>query len=106
MGDTFNVKAAQLAAEAYKDDNPDVTVEVVSMAQDDIVAKLNTAFESGSVKGLPNIVLIEDYRIQNYLQSYPGELADMSDVTTSDKFMAYKLSTMTVDGKIYGVPFG
>ena len=103
--DTFNVKAAQLAAEAYKDDNPDVTVEVVSMAQDDIVAKLNTAFESGSVKGLPNIVLIEDYRIQNYLQSYPGELADMSDVTTSDKFMAYKLSTMTVDGKIYGVPF-
>lgn len=103
--DTFNVKAANLAAEAYKDENPNVTVEVVSMAQDDIVAKLNTAFESGDVSGLPNIVLIEDYRIQNYLTSYPDELADMSDVTTADNFMAYKLSTMTENGKIYGVPF-
>lgn len=103
--DTFNVKAARLAAEAYQDDNPNVAVEVVSMAQDDIVAKLNTAFESGNAKGLPNIVLIEDYRIQNYLTSYPGELADMSGVTTADQFMSYKLSTMTADGKIYGVPF-
>ena len=103
--DTFNVKAANLAAEAYKDENPNVTVEVVSMAQDDIVAKLNTAFESGDVSGLPNIVLIEDYRIQNYLTSYPDELADMSNVTTADNFMAYKLSTMTENGKIYGVPF-
>lgn len=103
--DTFNVKAAQMAAEAYKDVNPDVTVEVVSMAQDDIVAKLNTAFESGNVDGLPNVVLIEDYRIQNYLQSYPGELSDLSEVTSADKFMDYKLTTMTEDGKVYGVPF-
>lgn len=103
--DTFNVKAANLAAEAYKVDHPDVTVNVVSMAQDDIVAKLNTAFESGNVDGLPNIVLIEDYRIQNYLKSYPDALADLSDVTDASKFMDYKLTTMTEDGKIYGVPF-
>lgn len=103
--DTFNIKAANLAAEAYKKTNPNVTVEVVSMAQDDIVAKLNTGFESGNVDGLPNIVLIEDYRIQNYLKSYPGELADLTDVTDPAKFMDYKLTTMTEDGKVYGVPF-
>lgn len=103
--DTFNVKAANLAAESYKAVNPDVEVEVVSMAQNDIVAKLNTGFESGNMEGLPNIVLIEDYRIQSYLRSYPGELSDLSAVTKADDFMSYKLSTMTDGGKVYGVPF-
>lgn len=103
--DTFNVKAANLAAEAYKAVNPNVEVEVVSMAQNDIVAKLNTGFESGNMEGLPNIVLIEDYRIQSYLRSYPGELSDLSAVTKPEEFMSYKLSTMTEDGKVYGVPF-
>ena len=103
--DTFNVKAANEAKEAYAKINPDVSVDVVSMAQNDIVAKLNTAFESGNMDGMPNIVLIEDYRIQNYLKSYPGVLSDLSDVTKPDKFMDYKLKTMTEDGKIYGVPF-
>ena len=103
--DTFNVKAANIAKEYYAKINPDVQVNVVSMSQDDIVVKLNTAFESGNTSGLPNIVLIEDYRIQNYLQSYPDQLSDLSDVVDSSKFMDYKLKTMTKDGKIYGVPF-
>lgn len=103
--DTFNVKAANEAKEAYAKIDPDVSVDVVSMAQNDIVAKLNTAFESGNVDGMPNIVLIEDYRIKNYLKSYPGVLSDLSDVTEPDKFMDYKLKTMTEDGKVYGVPF-
>lgn len=103
--DTFNVKAAQEAKAAYEKANPGTTVDVVSMSQDDIVAKLNTGFESGNVEGLPNVVLIEDYRIQNYLNSYPDALADLSSVTKPDDFMDYKLSTMTKDGKAYGVPF-
>ena len=103
--DTFNVKAANEAKAIYAKENPDVTVDVVSMAQNDIVAKLNTAFESGNVDGMPNIVLIEDYRIQNYLKSYPDALSDLSDVTKPEKFMDYKLKTMTADGKVYGVPF-
>lgn len=103
--DTFNVKAANEAKEIYAKSNPGVTVNVVSMAQNDIVAKLNTAFESGNVDGMPNIVLIEDYRIQNYLKSYPGALSDLSGVTSADHFMDYKLKTMTEDGKVYGVPF-
>ena len=97
--DNFNVRAARAAADAYQRANPDATVQVVSMAQDDIVAKLNTAFSAGNV-------LIEDYRIQSYLQSYPGELADLSDVTDPQAFMDYKLKVMTdTDGRICGVPF-
>ncbi len=103
--DTFNVKAANEAKAVYAKTNPGVTVDVVSMAQNDIVAKLNTAFESGNVEGMPNIVLIEDYRIQNYLKSYPGTLSDLTGVTKPEQFMNYKLTTMTQDGKVYGVPF-
>ena len=44
------------------------------MAQDDIVQKLNTNLSSNTISGLPNIVFIEDYRIQNFLNSYPGAL--------------------------------
>lgn len=75
------------------------------MAQDDIVQTLNTAFSSGTYKGLPNIVLIEDYRIQNYLNAYPGELRDLSNTVNPDDFMDYKLGVMTQDNKVYGVPF-
>ena len=48
------------------------------MAQDDIVAKLNTSLSSGSYEGLPNVVLIEDYKIQGYLTAYQDEFADLS----------------------------
>jgi lactose/L-arabinose transport system substrate-binding protein len=85
--DTFNVKAANMAKEMYLKDHSDVTVNVVSMAQDDIVQKLNTSFSSGTYDGLPNIVLIEDYQIQNYLLSYPGEIKDLSDKVDKNKFI-------------------
>ena len=62
--ESFNIKAANVAKEMYAETNPDVKVNVVTMAQDDIVAKLNTSLASGSYEGLPDIVLIEDYRIQ------------------------------------------
>jgi ABC-type sugar transport system, periplasmic component len=103
--DNFNVKAANLAKALYAKDHPDVTVNVVSMAQADIVQKLNTALSSGTYNGLPNIVLIEDYRIQNYLNAYPGELKDLSSIVKKDNFMNYKFGVMTEGNKIYGVPF-
>lgn len=103
--DTFNVKAANLAKAYYAKTNPGIQVNVVSMAQTDIISKLNTAFSSSNYDGLPNIVLIEDYRIQNFLKSYPGELRDLSSIVDPDRFMDYKLRVMTEEGKIYGVPF-
>lgn len=103
--DTFNIKAANMAKDMYLKDHPDVTVNVVSMAQDDVVQKLNTSLSSGTYDGLPNIVLIEDYKIQNYLQSYPGELKDLSSKIDKTKFMDYKLNVMSEGDKFYGVPF-
>lgn len=103
--ESFNIKAANDAKEIYAEKNPDVEVEVVTMAQDDIVAKLNTSLSSGSYDGLPDIVLIEDYRIQGYINAYQDEFTDLSDIVSADSFAAYKTSVNQVDGKMYGVPF-
>ncbi|MCB5955433.1 ABC transporter substrate-binding protein [Enterococcus sp. CWB-B31] len=101
--ETFNIEAVNQAKEVYNDE--DVEVEVVTMSQDDIVQKLNTALASGNTDGLPNIVLIEDYRIQGYLTSYPDAFADLSDIVNEEDFASYKFAVNKVDDKIYGVPF-
>lgn len=101
--ETFNIKAVNEAKKIYE--NEETEIEVVTMSQDDIVQKLNTALASGNTEGLPNIVLIEDYRIQGYLTSYPDAFADLSAIVKEDHFAPYKFAVNKVGEKIYGVPF-
>lgn len=103
--EAFNIKAVEVAKEMYAEKNPDVEVEVVNMAQDDIVTKLNTSLSSSSYEGLPDIVLIEDYKAQGYLTSYQDEFADLSDIAAPENFAEYKTAVNQADGKTYGVPF-
>lgn len=103
--EAFNIKAVNVAKDMYAKSNPDLEVEVVTMAQDDIVAKLNTSLASGSYDGLPDVVLIEDYRIQGYLNAYPDEFSDLTDIASPDDFAEYKTGVNTIDGKMYGIPF-
>lgn len=100
--ESFNIRAVQETMEFYEGD---YEVEIVTMAQDDIVQKLNTTLSSNSVKGLPNIVLIEDYKIQGYLESFEGAFADLNDVVDDSKFADYKLAVTKKDGVNYGIPF-
>ena len=53
----FNIAALNLAKERYEAKHTDIKVNIVEYAQDDIVQKLNTGLNSGTTKGLPNIVL-------------------------------------------------
>ena len=103
--DNYNVKAANEAKEIYEANHDDVTVKVVSLSIDDIVQKLNTSFAAGNYDGLPNVVLIEEYRIGSYLEAFPGTLRDLSAIVHPEDWMPYKLGPLTKDGKIYGVPF-
>lgn len=103
--ESFNIVAANQAKEIYQKSNPNVEVEVVTMAQDDIVAQLNTSLSAGTYDGLPDIVLIEDYKIQGYLTSYPEEFADLTDVANPEDFAAYKTGVNQMDGKMLGIPF-
>lgn len=103
--ESFNIVAANQAKEIYQKENPDAEIEIVTMGQADIVAKLNTSLSSGSYEGLPNVVLIEDYRIQGYLTAYQDEFADLSSVAKPEDFADYKTGVNYIDGKLYGIPF-
>ncbi|WP_043932354.1 ABC transporter substrate-binding protein [Bacillus sp. EB01] len=101
----FNIKALELAKEEYKSVDSELNVKIVENAQADIIQKLNTSLSSGTTKGLPNIVLIEDYRAQSFLQAYPDMFYELTDVIKADDFADYKIPPTSVDGKNYGVPF-
>ena len=101
----FNIAALNLAKEKYMAAHPDVKINIVENAQADIVQKLNTGLNSGTTKGLPNIVLIEDYRSQGFLQAYPDAFRDMSSSIKATDFADYKAGPTSYEGKQYGVPF-
>jgi lactose/L-arabinose transport system substrate-binding protein len=101
----FNIKAMNLAKEAYASEDSDLKINVIENAQDDIIQKLNTSLSSGTTKGLPNIVLIEDYRAQSFLQAYPDMFHELTGSFNADDFAQYKIAPTSVDGKNYGLPF-
>jgi lactose/L-arabinose transport system substrate-binding protein len=101
----FNVAIMKEAGARYTKAHPDTTFNVVDFAKADVEQKLQTGLSSGAGEGLPDIVLIEDYGAQKYLQSFPGAFAPMSDKVDYKGFAPYKVELMTVDGKVYGMPF-
>jgi len=103
--EAFNIRAMNLAAEMYADINPDVHIDIVTMAQDDVVAALNTSLAAGSYDGLPNIVLIEDYRGPGFLEAFQGEFADLSGVVSPADFAPFKAAISQRDGGFFSVPF-
>ncbi|MBA2936813.1 extracellular solute-binding protein [Paenibacillus sp. CGMCC 1.16610] len=101
----FNIAAMKLAQEAYAKDHPDVKINIVEYAQDDIIQKLNTGLNSGTTTGLPNVVLIEDYRAQSFLKTYPDSFQDLSASIKASDFADYKIGPTSLNGKQYGLPF-
>lgn len=101
----FNIAIMEEAKARFLEEHPNVEIEIVDYAKSDVEQKLHTNLASGVTKGLPDIVLIEDYNAQKYLQSYPGSFADLTGQVNHSDFVNYKTELMTLDGKIYGVPF-
>lgn len=100
----FNIAALELAEAAY-DGETEIDLEIIENAQDDLIQRLNTGLSSGTTQGMPNIVLIEDYRAQSFLQSYPEAFYPLTDYINADDFAAYKTETTSFDGEQYGLPF-
>lgn len=101
----FNIKAMNIAKEMYVSENKDADIQIVENAQNDIIQKLNTSLSSGTTKGLPNIVLIEDYRAQSFLQAYPDMFHELTGSFKAEDFADYKIAPTSLDGKNYGLPF-
>jgi lactose/L-arabinose transport system substrate-binding protein len=101
----FNVAVMREAGERYTKAHPETTFNIVDFAKADVEQKLQTGLASGATNALPDIVLIEDYGAQKFLQSFPGAFAPMTGKVDYSGFAPYKVELMTVDGKTYGMPF-
>ncbi|WP_085028300.1 ABC transporter substrate-binding protein [Ensifer aridi] len=101
----FNVAIMKEAGARYTKKHADVTFNVVDFAKTDVEQKLQTGLASGTADALPDIVLIEDYGAQKYLQSFPGAFAPLSGTVDYSGFAPYKVEVMTLDGQVYGMPF-
>ena len=104
--ETFNVYAMEEAAKFYQKENPDVKVNVVTTAWEDVQTALTTAATSGDYSTLPDIVLVQDNAFQKNVISYPDLFQDItSSGIDFSQFAAGKTAYSTVDSKNYGVPF-
>jgi lactose/L-arabinose transport system substrate-binding protein len=101
----FNVAIMKEAGARYTAKHPGTTFNVVDFAKADVEQKLQTALASGTAEALPDIVLIEDYGAQKYLQSFPGAFAELSGKIDFKGFAPYKVQLMTLNDKVYGMPF-
>jgi lactose/L-arabinose transport system substrate-binding protein len=101
----FNVAIMEEAGKQYSAIHPDITIKVVDFSKASIEQKLHTMLASGVTSALPDVVLIEDYNAQKYLQSYPGSFAPLTSAINYENFAPYKVNIMTIGKEVYGVPF-
>jgi lactose/L-arabinose transport system substrate-binding protein len=101
----FNGATMQEAAARYMASHPDFKINVVDFAKADMEQKLQAQLASGTTEGLPDIVLIEDYGAQKYLQSFPGAFEPLGDKIDLSGFAPYKVELATVNGQSYSLPF-
>ncbi|UAB72039.1 extracellular solute-binding protein [Vibrio sp. SCSIO 43132] len=93
------------AASRYKNIDPNVTINVVSYSKLDLEQKLHTMLAAGVDRGLPEIVLVEDYNAQLYLSAYPGSFEPLTNSIDVNKFSPYKSLLVSKKDELYGVPF-
>ncbi|MDC7291435.1 extracellular solute-binding protein [Blautia schinkii] len=101
----FNVKAMKLAEAEYEQEHPDVDIQVVSMEQENIMDQLYNNLSAGIYEELPDIVLIEDYRVKACLQRFGEEFLELGDAVDYGNYVDYKVNAVTLDDRHYGVPF-
>jgi len=101
----FNGATMQQAFDRYKANNPDDTIDIQIFDKAAMEQKLQAQLASGQTDGLPDIVLVEDYRAQKYLLSFPGAFEPLTDKIDYSAFAPYKVEAATVDGQTYSMPF-
>lgn len=103
--ETFNVKAARMAAQRYQAEHPEVDIRVQTREREQILADVKGLLSAGLYDRLPEIIMIEDYDAQEMLSKYPGEFVDLTDSIDSDAFFSYKTRLCSHNGRLYGIPF-
>lgn len=91
------------AAAAFTKENPDVTIKVTSIQNEDMDGKLQTAVNSGD---MPDIFMARGGgKLADIVKA--GKVKDLTKLVDPDVKKAFgdaPFSAFTVDGKIYGMP--
>lgn len=103
--ENFNIKAANMAAEEYKETHPGVEFHIQIREREEIFADIKNMLAAKTYVDLPDIIMIEDYDIKEMLALYEEEFYDFSDLVDDNRFVEYKTNLVTKNGRRYGVPF-
>ncbi len=94
------VEALEKAVESYEAANPNVKINLQTVGGgDDYGAALRAQFQSGNEPDIYNVGGPQD------VSDWMGKLEDLSDAPWADKVLSGVASGVTVDGKIYGLPY-
>jgi lactose/L-arabinose transport system substrate-binding protein len=102
--ETFNVKAAKLAADEYMQNN-DVDIVVETMEREEILSSTKKILAAGAYDKLPDIIMLEDYDVADVLSTYEDEFVNLTDRVDYDKFADYKSNLCSRSDQKYGIPF-
>lgn len=103
--DTFNVKAAKMAAWEYQKKHKDIEIVIETKEREEILTNTKIMFSSKVYDNLPDVIMIEDYDIQDVLQSYQNEFVELTNRIDYDKYVDFKKRLCEKDGRFYGIPF-
>ncbi len=95
----FKDKFTEIAKE-YMKENPNVTINVTTVGGgDDYGPALKTRFSSGNEPTIFNVGGPQD------VSDYMSKLEDLTNVNLAKQALPKTLDGVTVDGKVYGLPF-
>lgn len=103
--ETFNVRAAEIAAKEYQKNHPEIQIKIISKEKNEIMEDLNNNLAAKSYSSLPDIVLMEDYEAQEMLSRYEGEFLEMDAYLDYSLYQNYKVELASKEGIHYGLPF-
>lgn len=103
--ETFNIKAARMAAEEYKKINENVEVIIETKEREEILTDTKMILSSKVYENLPDVIMIEDYDVQDVLESYESEFVELTELVDYSKYVDFKTRLCSKDGRGYGIPF-
>ncbi len=103
--DTFNIKAANMAAEEYQTIYPDAEFQIVTKEREEILVDVQNMLSTQSYDQLPDIIMIEDYDIQEILSLYMSEFVELTNRIDYKKYADYKSELCSRGDHYYGIPF-
>lgn len=103
--ETFNVKAAKLAAKEYKTKHKNIQIVIETKEREEILADTKRLLASKMYDELPDVIMIEDYDIQDVLSQYEHEFVELTNKVDYGKYTDYKSKLCSKDGHFYGIPF-